>query len=603
VIDAENRKFAVHLFGTPQVCVEGTPVVGISTRQGDRLLACLVLAKEQTLPSDPLAERLWPETGSHDSLHHCVQHLRQAFKSESGRLQSARGKLTLDVSDAFVDVLAFQNSQVQEDTDALEAALALYKRGTLLDGWENETAVWKQNETWILRERSKVKEKSLQISGQLIRLLCVAGQNERALKLLRPYVMARPQEEWAWCAWMQALVASDDRLEARKIYDACRDFFQENALPPPPEMTRLLHQIQAGIAPASRSRISHSGDTTSSPYREPVGGAVPLNSSYYVERPADQTFQTALERRDSIVLVKGPRQTGKTSLLTRGLQHGRETGATVALTDLQKLNAAQLASADTFYLALAQSLADQLELDAPPHQQWDTERTANANFERYLRRVVLPNRETSLVWGLDEVDRLFPCPYSGEVFALFRSWHNERSFDPNGPWSRLTLAIAYATEAHLFITDLNQSPFNVGTRLTLDDFTPAQIDALNAQHDNPLQHSEERQAFLTLVGGCPYLVRRGLYEMATRSLPWADFAAQAVQEEGCYGDHLRHLKQTLMQDAELCAAVRELLQGRPCPTSQSFYRLRSAGLLAGPVMEAARFRCALYRRYLETHLL
>jgi hypothetical protein len=72
-----------------------------------------------------------------------------------------------------------------------------------------------------------------------------------------------------------------------------------------------------------------------------------------------------------------------------------------------------------------------------------------------------------VVWGLDEVDRLFSVPFGSEVFGLFRSWHNKRALDPSGPWARLTLAIAYATEAHLFITDLNQSPFNVGTRLAL----------------------------------------------------------------------------------------------------------------------------------------
>ena len=44
-----------------------------------------------------------------------------------------------------------------------------------------------------------------------------------------------------------------------------------------------------------------------------------------------------------------------------------------------------------------------------------------------------------------------------EVFGLFRSWHNRRSLEPASPLSRLTLAIAYATEAHLFITDVNQS--------------------------------------------------------------------------------------------------------------------------------------------------
>jgi hypothetical protein len=70
---------------------------------------------------------------------------------------------------------------------------------------------------------------------------------------------------------------------------------------------------------------------------------------------------------------------------------------------------------------------------------------------------VLGRIDGPVVWGLDEVDRLFSCEFGSEVFGLFRSWHNRRSLDPAGPWSRLTLALAYATEAYLFITDLNQS--------------------------------------------------------------------------------------------------------------------------------------------------
>ena len=109
-----------------------------------------------------------------------------------------------------------------------------------------------------------------------------------------------------------------------------------------------------------------------------------------------------------------------------------------------------------------------------------------------------------------KVDRLFSCEFGSEVFGLFRSWHNERSLDPASPWSRLTLAIAYATEAHLFITDLNQSPFNVGTRLSLEDFTLQQVGELNGKYGAPLKNEAEIERFYALVGGQPYLARRGL---------------------------------------------------------------------------------------------
>src|SRR6476646_2694080 len=40
------------------------------------------------------------------------------------------------------------------------------------------------------------------------------------------------------------------------------------------------------------------------------GGAMPLDSLYYIRRPADDEFHQAVARRASIVLVKGPRQVG-----------------------------------------------------------------------------------------------------------------------------------------------------------------------------------------------------------------------------------------------------------------------------------------------------
>src|SRR5207249_2093354 len=77
---------------------------------------------------------------------------------------------------------------------------------------------------------------------------------------------------------------------------------------------------------------------------EPVGGAVPLDSPFYVARPVDETFYRAIARRDSIVLVKGARQMGKTSLLGRGLQQARQAGARVVQSELQLLSAPDLAS-------------------------------------------------------------------------------------------------------------------------------------------------------------------------------------------------------------------------------------------------------------------
>lgn len=336
---------------------------------------------------------------------------------------------------------------------------------------------------------------------------------------------------------------------------------------------------------------------------EPVGGAVPLGSRFYIVRSTDEKFRAAIARQDSIVLVKGARQVGKTSLLARGLQQAREAGAKIILTDFQNLSAADLEATERLYLTLAESIADQLDLAVYPDAVWKSGRSPSINFEQYLRREVLHKISAPLVWGLDEVDRLFTCAFGSEVFGLFRSWHNKRALDPSGPWQRLTLAIAYATEAHLFITDLNQSPFNVGTRLQLEDFTFAQVLELNERYGQPLPDKAQVARFYRLVSGHPWLVRRGLHELVANRLDLTALEVVSDHDEGPFGDHLRRLLLSILQDAELSEVVRGLLQGRPCPTPESFYRLRSAGIIMGDSAKEARPRCQLYASWLEKHLL
>ena len=332
----------------------------------------------------------------------------------------------------------------------------------------------------------------------------------------------------------------------------------------------------------------------------PPGGALRLNSSFYITRPTDERFREAIKRQDSIVLVKGARQVGKSSLLARGFHQAREAGAKVVWTDFQSLNAAYLGSAEKLLLMLAELVADQLELEVSPDQVWNPRIGPSSNLELYLRREALAKVSAPIVWSLDEVDRLFACDFGSEVFGLFRSWHNLRAIEST--WRRFTLVMAYATEARLFITDPNQSPFNVGTRFRLEDFTLEQVAELNRRYNSPLHDGEAVTRCFQLVGGRPYLVQRALYEMVG-GLDWAALEAQADDDEGLFGDHLRRLLDSLRRDAALCEVGRGLLQGQPCPTAGSFYRLRSAGVVVGNSAREAKLSCQLYANYLSRRLL
>jgi class 3 adenylate cyclase len=358
--------------------------------------------------------------------------------------------------------------------------------------------------------------------------------------------------------------------------------------------------VAAELARAVQSQEAEEGlplDTLT-----PPTGVLPLDSRFYVERPIDQGLRAAIARQDSIIRIKGARQMGKTSLLARGLEGARDAGTVVLSTDFQTFNARQLESADTFCLTLARWLAVQLELDVTVEATWDPLQGPNLNLREFFLREVLSRIKKPVVWGMDEVDRLFTCDFGSEIFGLFRSWHNERALNPRLPWSRLTLAMSYATEAHLFISDLNQSPFNVGTMLALRDFTLEQVAELNEKYGSPLRIPEEVAHFHELLGGQPYLTNRGLHELATRRLNLQTLEQEAVRDDGIFGDHLRRLLTLLAREETLCDAMRHILMGQPCPSPSSFYRLWSGGVVTGDSAREARPRCELYEIYLRRSL-
>ena len=136
----------------------------------------------------------------------------------------------------------------------------------------------------------------------------------------------------------------------------------------------------------------------------PPVGTLPLDSAIYIERATDAEFRTAIGRRDSIVLLKGARQMGKTSLLARGLQQAREFAARVIWTDFQMLNACDLDSVNQLLQRVGQGIAVQLGLEVSPEDVWKPHYGPNLNFKQYVLRQVLGQSPVHVVWGLDEVE-------------------------------------------------------------------------------------------------------------------------------------------------------------------------------------------------------
>lgn len=595
----------VRLLGTCELRIHGVVSDALRSRKGLNLLVLLLMENGREVDRTYISGLLWPDSAQEQAFYNLRQllvTLRKALGDEEYRLISPGSRtLRFDMEGVIVDVLEFDRAVSDlADREALARGVALYK-GAFLHNSAEEWAILprEEREQNYLRALETLSEHSLNF-----------GATTEAIYFLRLVVSIDPLRESVQRKLMQALANNGERSSAEMVYRELRATLLSELSTEPAQETKVLYQqirIESKQPPAIENRANLAPLEPPPPApelpSEPVGGAMPLNSPYYITRPISARFMSALTARHSIILVKGARQMGKTSLLARGLHTARSDGARVVLTDFRAFSAAQLATQEGLLTALAQDLAEQLDLDEPPETVWDEKRSGNRNIERYLRNQVLNNSEQPLVWGFDEVDTLFSRDYSSNIFGLFRSWYNRRALEPDSPWNRLSLVLVYATEAHLFIQNRNQSPFNVGTEVPLSDFTSEEVAELNERRGSPLRTSAEVERFHRLLNGHPYLTQLGLATIAGRGMTLDEVEAQADRNEGVFGAHLRQMLADLIQDSQLTSTVRDILQGKPCSTPNEFYYLRIAGVLAGESVLAPRLRCPVYRSYLEHCLL
>jgi hypothetical protein len=329
-------------------------------------------------------------------------------------------------------------------------------------------------------------------------------------------------------------------------------------------------------------------------------GTVRLDSPFYIRRREDGVAESCLAEPGSTIVVKGPRQSGKSSLLARIHALSKQAGRSSVYIDFQAFDDPQLASLGTVLQTLARRIARTLKTTLQPVDVWDSDLLGEkGSFAEFLGRAVLDVSSSPVVLILDEVDRLFHLPYRGDFFAAVRGWHNNRATDE--AWDRLHLVIGHAIDTALWIENLNESPFNVGDRLELGDFNRDEVADLNKRHGTPLGSPEEVADLMELVGGQPYLTRQALYLLVTERWSLARLREEAVKETSPFGDHLRRHLWELGQDDRLRVGLARIARGEGCHDEQLFQRLLHLGLVSGS-RSTARLRCELYHTYFSRHL-
>ena len=349
--------------------------------------------------------------------------------------------------------------------------------------------------------------------------------------------------------------------------------------------------------------LQTSRDNIPLPAAEPElpGGQVDVASQFYVERPPieERCYQTILQP-SALIRIKAPRQMGKTSLMARILHHAScRDYRTVPLT-FQLVDKTVFANLDKFLKWFCAYVGRELNIPNQLDDYWDEIFGSKVNCKDYFEKYLLPQIDTPLVLGLDEIDRVFQYPDIAEDFlGLLRAWHEESK--RRDIWKKLRLIVVHSTEVYIPM-NINQSPFNVGLPVDLPEFNAEQIQDLAARHNLNWSESEVAK-LMALVGGHPYLVRVALYHISRSELTLDELIETAVADAGIYSDHLRRQLWNLEEYPELAEGMREIVAADipvQLKAIQAF-KLDSLGLVKLQGNECVP-RCELYRQYFRSHL-
>ena len=298
-----------------------------------------------------------------------------------------------------------------------------------------------------------------------------------------------------------------------------------------------------------------------------TGGTLSRDALCYVTRKADDDLYAGLTQgRFCYVLTS--RQMGKSSLMVRTASRLRDEGVGVVVLDLTALG--QNLTAEQWYSGLLTQTGQQLQLEDELEEFWDS-RPKLGPLQRWaqaVRQVLLPSHPGSVVIFIDEIDAVRSLPFStDEFFAAIREFYNRRTEDEE--LRRLTFCLIGVAAPSDLIRDTRTTPFNIGERIELHDFTEAEAAPLAAG----LRESQVRGAqllgqILSWTNGHPYLTQRLCQAVAEEAQAGAPdevdrlcqglFLTQQAQERD---DNLLFVRERLLRSEVDLAALLTLYAG------------------------------------------
>ncbi|MBE7472471.1 MAG: AAA-like domain-containing protein [Anaerolineales bacterium] len=242
-----------------------------------------------------------------------------------------------------------------------------------------------------------------------------------------------------------------------------------------------------------------------------IGGAI-QPGGLYLTRRAD-TALLDLCRSGTFAYVLAPRQMGKSSLRLRVAGQLQAEGIKPVHIDLNLMGKTQL-DADQWYLGLLDEIERNLALDTDALAWWRAQQFGpTRRLVLFFRNVLLAKIGQPVVIFIDEIDTTLGLDFTDDFFTAARAIHDARPTIPQ--FQRLSFVFIGVATPNELVKDPRRTPFNIGQRVDVTDFTFQEArplaDGLGLPRSQALQ---VLTWILNWSGGHPYLTQRLCAEIA-----------------------------------------------------------------------------------------
>jgi hypothetical protein len=310
-----------------------------------------------------------------------------------------------------------------------------------------------------------------------------------------------------------------------------------------------------------------------------VGGNLRPGDPFYIHRQADEDL-LELCRAGEFAYILSSRQIGKSSLMESAARQLNDEGIRTAKVDLNRLGVKT--TAEKWYSGLLFEIQKELGLRTEVFEWWEANgRLSYAQrFIKFFEEVLLGETDAPVVIFIDEIDTTLSLDFTDDFFAALRNIYNSRGDVP--AFRRLSFVlIGVATPSDL-IKDASRTPFNVGRRVDIADFTYDEALPLADGLGLPAGKAHEVLKWgIKWTGGHPYLTQRMCSEIAGQGrTDWNEAAVEDTVAKTFFGrmsdeEHLKFVQKRMTRPDDgpervqrVLKTYRDVLVGKAVPDEE-----------------------------------